>query len=87
MAKINDNIPRVLRGTINGKATYARIPIRNKYPYPKKEDDPITALIKLVRYSWLLVQYEETKDKGLEKLSKAKEIADIFKDIEVVYQK
>lgn len=87
MEEINDKLSRVMRGTINGKATYARIPIVNKYPCPNKDDDPINALIKLVRYSWLMAQYEETKDESLHALSEAKKIADVFKDVEVVYQK
>lgn len=57
-----DNTPIVMRGKIKDKTTYARMPIRNKYPLPTKDTHPIEAVWMYVRYAAFLIRekmYEE----------------------------
>lgn len=55
--KEKDDTPVVMRGKLpDGRITYARIPIINKYPLPNiqmEQDAPFDALYMLIRYAHL----------------------------------
>lgn len=58
----NDNTPIVMRGKIKDRTTYARLPIKNKYPLPTKDTHPMEAVWMRLRYAAFCIReqrYEE----------------------------
>lgn len=51
-----DDKPRVMRGIINGKATYSRIPILNKYPLPSEDTAPIEVWHQCIRHAMMVIR-------------------------------
>lgn len=55
-------MPIVMRGKLKDRTTYARMPIKNKYPLPTKDTHPMEAVWRRIRYAAFCIReqkYEE----------------------------
>ena len=86
-----DNTPIVMRGKLGDKTTYARIPIRNRYPLPNEEIQhkyPVEAIRLLAAHAGFELQcYKEfAKPESLALAEQdLKEIQHIISECEVHY--
>lgn len=62
MKRNKDNTPIVMRGKIKDKTTYARMPIKNKYPLPSKDTHPMEAVWMYIRYAALCIREARYKE-------------------------